>query len=294
MPDIHLRFHKDMLVLSAPIEEALRERGFDDNAEQQLLAATEPETLLEPLRLELIAGAQCLVLPTSGLTRARLAHIRAEDRAEQIAAATTGLIAELNPHPQHILAEIGPTGLPLDSTSKTSLVANRDQYADAARLFSSSRAEALLLGTMVTIDDLRCALMGVRKVWDGPVLACIAVDEDGRIEGKQELEWALAMMEECEADVAGIQTSALPEQAARIVERMTKACSLPILVQIDVRERDTRGTRSPGPYGKADSMLYAAETLRRSGAQFLRACGRATASYTGALFAATSGLDAVR
>ncbi|MBQ9067818.1 MAG: methionine synthase [Eggerthellaceae bacterium] len=293
MPDIHLRFHKDMLVLSGSLDAALRERGFDLEQERELLLVTEPETVLEPLRLESIAGAQCLVLPTAGITRARLAHVRAEGSAQTIANAALGIAAKLSA--QHVLAEIGPTGLPLDATSKTSLTANRDQYADAARLFSESGIDALFLNGMAGADDLRCALMGVRKVWDGPVFASVVVDEYGTVSWRGgALEEALSVMVEYEASVAGIQTGAAPDKAADLVGRMVNACDLPVLVQIDVSQVHARDPHDENPYWHPDFAMSAAGVLRAAGAQFLRACGNAVASYTGALVAATMGTDAVR
>ena len=293
MPDIQLRFHKDMLVLSAPVDAALASRGFDDLGERELLLVSEPETIVEPLRLNMIAGAQCLVLPCAGITRARLAHMRSEDRAKDIAEAALGIASQLVY--QHLLVEIGPTGLPLDVTSKTSLSANRDQYADAVRLFSADRIDAFFLNDMAGVDDLRCALMGVRKVSDAMVFASVASDEFGTLRtGRQSIESALAVMEEYGAQVAGVSLDCAPEAAARIVERMAAATDLPLLVQLDVPKVHARDPHDGSAYWCADLVMPAAATLRASGAQFLRACGNATAAYAGALAAATAGLDCLR
>lgn len=289
MPDIQLRFHNDMLVLSAPIDAALRERGFEEEQERELLLAVEPETVLEPLRLNMIAGAQCLVLPTAGITRARLSHVRAEDNAADIAGVAQVLAKELKP--QHVLAEIGPTGLPLDATSETSVAANREQYASAAAGFNLEKLDAIFLNGMTSIDDVRCALQGVRDTTDIPVFVSVAVDEDGKLLGRNEgISQALFVMEEYGAQVAGIQTSAAPEVAAAFVGRMAEACSLPILVQIDVQNIAPRDPMDGSPYWHADLIMGAVAPLRAAGAQFLRACGVATAAYTGALVAASSGL----
>ena len=74
---------------------------------------------------------------------------------------------------------------------------------------------------------------------------------------------------------------------------MAQATSLPLLVQLDVEEVHARDPHDGSPYWCADLAVQAVEPLRRAGAQFLRATGNATASYTGALAAATWGLDAI-
>lgn len=290
MPDIQLRFHNDMLVLSAPVDAALAARGFTEERERELLLITEPESIHEPLRLDMMVGAQCLVLPTEGITRARLAHVRAEDNASQIAEAALALAAQFKP--QHVFAEIGPTGLPVDPSSTTTLKANQAQYADAAAAFGEGAIDAFFLNGMASIDDLRCGLEGVHSVSELPVLVSVNVDAEGKILGRNEgLDHALFIAEEYGAAAVGIQTDAAPAQAAALVERIAQRTALPILVQLQVKEVCARDPHDANnPYWHADFMMQAADLLRRAGAQFLRATGAATATYTGALVAASSGL----
>ncbi|MEE1479372.1 MAG: phosphoadenosine phosphosulfate sulfotransferase, partial [Slackia isoflavoniconvertens] len=75
MADIELRFHKDMLVLSAPLAFALANQGVDMETEAEYMSLVEPETMRDALRLESMAGAQCLVAETD-ICEARLAHKR--------------------------------------------------------------------------------------------------------------------------------------------------------------------------------------------------------------------------
>ncbi len=295
MPDIQLRFHNDMLVLSAPIDVTLKRQGFESAADVELLCLTEEESVHEALRLQHLAGAQCLLAPSAGITEARLAHQRLEGHAAQIAETSLGIAQAFCP--QHVIAEIGATGLPIDPTSKASLMANRDQYADAVRVFGKRGPEAFLFNGLEGLDDVRCALMGARKVTDVPLFASVDVDARGFLVGrKQTVEEAVAVMVEYEASVVGVRMDAAVEDAAAIVRRVAAACDVPILVQLDVRPEESRLPRHEheSPYWHPDTMLQAALTLRMAGAQFLRAVGKATPTYTGALVAATMGLSAIR
>ena len=80
MADIALRFHKDPLVLSAPIDELLARQGVDVAQEREFLDLIEPETVFEAQRLDHMMGAQCLVTNTYDITRARLAHKRFQEQ----------------------------------------------------------------------------------------------------------------------------------------------------------------------------------------------------------------------
>ena len=175
MPDIQLRFHHDMLVLSAPVDAMLAKQGIDAARDRQYLNLMEPDSIRDILRLEVMAGAQCLVTTTEDITRARLAHVRMEADAARLARAAVALANEVKP--QHVLAEIGPSGLPIDAASKASLNENRAQYADAARAFEGASFDAYFLNGFTSIATLKCALMGIAQVSDKPVFASVTIGD---------------------------------------------------------------------------------------------------------------------
>ena len=175
MPDIDLRFGRDMLVLSAPLDATLARQGIDAPRDRQYLNLMEPDAIIDAFRLEAMAGAQCLVTTTEDITRARLAHVRMEGDAARLAHSAVEIAAGLKP--QHILVEIGPCGLPLDASSKASLNENRVQYADAARTFDGCEFDAFFLNGFTSLADLKCALMGVAQVSDKPVFASVVLGE---------------------------------------------------------------------------------------------------------------------
>lgn len=295
MPDITLRLHKDMLVLSAPLTAVLARQGVDVGRDLEYLNLVEPEAVVDALRLESLAGATCLVTTTEGIAPARLAHHGMEDRASEVAHAALDAVAELKP--QHVLAEIGPCGLPLDGSSAASLNENRSQYARAARAFEGGTFDAYFLEGFTSAVDLKCALMGVRQVSDHPAFASVNVASNGLLaDGRTTLEEAVAVMEEFGACVAGFTTGAPEDEAAALCERVVQATSLPVLVQLRVTSHAPRqGDATPeNPYFCPDTLVSAAVRLRSAGAQFLRAVGDVTPAYTGALAATVDGLDVAR
>ncbi len=308
MADIHLRFHHDMLVLSAPIDYALARQGVDVQGEFEFTSLVEPEMATDALRLEALAGAQCLVTATEGICPARLAHERMEDRAADVASVSLASVRANSP--QHILCEIGPCNLPLDPSSKASLKQTMQQYEAAAHAFvgedggaasggQDASFDALFLNGMRTEADMRCAIEGVRKVYAGPLFASMDADEQGefdRITAQQAVD---AMRG---ADVIGVRSSADLDTLCATVRRMAEFTDAPILVQVCVKaptaqekKRASLGGSIPGnPYPMPDALADAALKLRAAGAQFLRACGEATPAYTGALAVAAMGRDCLR
>ena len=297
MADIALRFFKDMLVVSSPVAAALARQGVTDPRDQALAVVLEPETVEDIYRLEAVAGPQVLVTPVADFTPARLAALGMEGKGTELARASLAAVRAFKP--QHLLVEIGPCGLPLDPSSKGSLVENRDQYARAAELFEAEEFDAFFLNGFTTIDDLKCALMGLRKVSDAPLFASVDVTADGMLaSGRGTLAEAVAVMADLGASVAGFATLADPASAARLADGAREALAaqgadLCLMATLVVAERDSRqqGPTVENPYYAPDTMLAAAGALRSAGVQFLRAAGDATPAYTGVLAAATAGQD---
>lgn len=293
MPDIQLRFAKDMLVLSSPVQTVLANQGFDVAKDMGYACLVEPELVRDALAMNKVAGAQVVVAPTAYLTPARLAHQHLEDRAQEVADAAVAVARKTEP--QHLLLEVAPCGLPLDPSSKASLNENRAQYAAAARLLAPVQPDALFLNGFAGVDDLKCALMGVRQVYGGPLFASVNASEGAVLEnGRQGLGEALGVMADLGVDVAGVQTGAPLAGAVAMADELAGA-GLPVLVQLSVGHRnDKQGAPTPeNPYYCPDTLVEAACVLRAHGVQFLRATGHATPAYTGALVAATEGFDVV-
>ncbi len=268
----------------------------------ELALILEPEVFEDAFTLEKAAGAQCLVAPTADLTPARLAHVGMRDAAEDLARTAFEVTAARSP--EHILVEIAPCGLPLDPASKASLLENRLQYERAARLFDGADFDAFFLNGFTRVADLKCALMGIRKVSDAPILASVDVDGEGMLRSLEHevhpslacesLEDAVSVMAEYGAQVVGFCTDGEPEVAAALAARVASVAYLPMLVQLFVRPCDAdEGAEAVGAGSclRPDDAYDAALALMAAGAQFVRAAGSATPAYTGAMAAAVAGLD---
>ena len=294
MADIAMRFDRDMLVLTAPIDAALARQGVDVARDREFMNLVEPDTVADAYRIQMAVSVPCLVTNTAGMTPARLAHHGMEDRAGELAVAAVTVAQALKP--QHIIVEIGPCGLPLDPSLKSSLNEHRDQYARTARAFLGLGFDAFYLSGSSNLTELKCALMGMRQVGEAPIFASVLVDELGIMpDGSTAIE-AAAVMTEYEAQVIGIVTPADAQAAAAVATDMKAAFDVPVLVELHVTEHAPKqgAATAQNPYFSPDTMVAAGQTLRAAGVQFLRASGDCTPAYTGVLAATMYGLDVIR
>ena len=297
MPDIEIRFHKDMLVLSAPIEYALERQGIDVRSDAEFVSLMEPETVHDALKMHVTAGAQCLVTNTEGICEARLAHKRMEGRTAELAAAALASAQECKP--QHLVCEVGTCGLPLDAGSETSRAQNMEQYEDAVRAFGDHGFDAVLMNGLRSAADVECAVAGARAATDRPVFASVDLQQDGTFAGGSFEDVAAALDK---ADVAGIACAGDEQTLSDAVRRLAALTDKPILVQIELKaatpaekKRASLGAPVPeNPYALPDALADAALAVRAAGAQFVRACGQATPACTGALAVAVAGTDCLR
>ncbi|MGI6046222.1 MAG: homocysteine S-methyltransferase family protein [Eggerthellaceae bacterium] len=294
MADIALRFNKDMLVLSAPLENTMMRQGIDYDRDWTYISLMEPESTEDAVRLESMSGAQCLVTPTKNITPAQLSHENMRDALSALARANVEMLKAAKP--QHILCEIGPCGLPLDESDKNSLNENKDQYARAAKAFADLQVDGLFFNGFRRIADLKTALIGARKVCDLPIFASVILDETGKVGDYEEsFDEALAVMQDFEAAVAGFEVDADLATIAGLASYARKHTFLPLLVQIPAHRSESKRPmhEEVGNFASADDMVEAALCLRAQGVQFLRATGNASPAYSAGLAAATMGLDVV-
>lgn len=299
MTDIALRYHQHMLVIGPSIRAQLQLSA------QDLLFALqfEPEIFADAYALQKAAGAQCLVAPSAYLTQARLAHLLGTPHTKTVATelAQAALAAASSAMPEHVLVELQPCGLPLDPTSKASLLESRAQYQQAAALFAEQDLpgfDAFFLNGFTRIADMKAALMGVQMASSAPIFASVDVNEHGVLQplnagAKQHtnpdsLIDALAVLADLGASVVGVRTLCTPETLPKIpalAKTVVNATTLPCLMQLAIPAK----AAEENSVIKPETFFDVALSLHQEGVQFVRAAGAATPAYTTALSAALQG-----
>lgn len=293
MPDIALRFNKDMLVLSTPIDYQLKAQGFTNPGDREYVALCEPDLIEEVYKVEKIMDTPCLVTATEGITRARLAYSRFEKQADDMARIAYEVGSSFMP--QHLIAAVGPTGLPFDVTMASSVKQSIQQYRDAALTLSQYPFDALYFSGFSVLGDAQCALKGAREVFEGPLFISLVTSSESDFSSDVALVEGVRACEQAGADVIGIVSAAKPEVLVHLVSLVRKTTTKPVLCEVFINKKDARQLEptDENPYPTPDELFGAACALQKVGVQFLRASGAATPAYTGALNVAVQGMDVV-
>lgn len=291
MADIALRLGTDVLVVAGPTGTPLMGRGFDAQTPLPWLNITEPEDVLDVLRLYRAVGADCGVTNTFGATSSRLAKQGLAGEVASINRAGVELAREAG-FP-HVLASVGPCGVAVEPGAgmarlrepeqdaagagelPAGFAAAVEQYAEQVAALASAGPDAILLETFTSLDDVLAALLAAREACDLPVIASMALVGEGAPDAA-EAAHALA-----QAGAAAVGVNCMGAQATLDALRaMRGACGLPLIARPGVQAGEPR----------PDFGMLALEMLR-AGATLIGSCCGTGALETGAVYATVGGVE---
>lgn len=301
MADIALRLGSDVLVVAGPTGTPLMAQGFPADTPLPLLNLTEPETVLDLLRLYRAVGADCGVTNTFGATSSLLAAHGLAGEAARINRAGVELAREAG-FP-HVLASVGPCGVAVEPGAGLAQLddggagaspavewpegfgAAVEQYAEQVADLASAAPDAILLETFTSLDDALAALLAARRTCDLPVIASMALVGPAAPD-TADVARALARGG---AAAVGVNCMA-PMPTLDAVRAMRAACDLPLVARPSAGEPTTGRDGGPAwPLGP-DDFAAAAPRLVGAGATLVGSCCGTGPAVTGAVYAAVGGL----
>ncbi|MGN0034253.1 MAG: homocysteine S-methyltransferase family protein [Coriobacteriales bacterium] len=292
MPDLALRFDKDMLVCDGAMGTMLHRLGMPAGECAEYLNVLDPEMVREVHRYYRLAGANIATSNTFGGTRNKLRAFGVEDRLEEFNVAGVRLAQSLDY--EHVVADVGPCGLVMQPLGKATFDQVFAQYFEQVTALAKAGPEAILIETMTDIADARCALLAAQAACDLPVIVSCTFNERGVMElSGTDPETAATVLEAAGASVVGLNCGFGPAQARPILQRMARATSLPLIVQPNA------GLPEVSPSGevtyplKPDEMGDWARAFREDGAQIIGGCCGSTPAHIGMIAAEIAALPVV-
>lgn len=282
MPDVMMRLGSEMLVFEGAMGTMLHRAGLEPGQCPEFLNLVEPEIIQNVHHSYYLVGADCSTSNTFGGSRPKLAEYGLEDQLEEINRAGVRLAREGGA--PHVLADIGPTGLVMEPVGTATFDELFDIYAEQARALAMEAPDAFCLETFTDIAELRCAVLACKSVSEIPVIACVTIGGQGRMDlSGTDPVTAAVILEAAGAAAIGINCGLGPDMVLRYAKQMVGATTLPVIAQpnagIPVLDAQGRTLYSGTP---AEFAAFAVEAWQ-SGLAAVGSCCGSSPSYTGAM-----------
>jgi 5-methyltetrahydrofolate--homocysteine methyltransferase len=281
MPDILKRLGREVLVIDGAMGTMLQREGIGSEQCIEQLNVTNPEMIAQIHAQYVTAGADCISTNSFGGSRPKLDHHGLGDQVELLNREAVRIARGSGA--QHILADVGPTGLVLEPLGSATFDEVFAHFAEQARALATETPDAFLLETFTDIAEARCALLAIRSVTDIPVIASVSFGMGGRMElSGTDPETAALVLEACGAVAVGMNCGLGPTQMEPLFERMAAATALPLIVQPNAGIPRMEDGRTVFP-GTADEIGEAAARFVDAGASLVGSCCGSSPSFTGSI-----------
>ena len=135
--------------------------------------------------------------------------------------------------PLHALValDVGPTGRLLKPAGDFEFDAAYDAFAEQVRLGAVAGADLVVIETMGDAYELKAAVLAAKENCNLPVIATVALGEDGTLLTGGDVECVAALLEGLRVDALGFNCGLGPDKMRPYVERLARVVSCPIAVK---------------------------------------------------------------
>jgi homocysteine S-methyltransferase len=207
-------------------------RGIIINRCYDELNVTHPDVIREIHTDYLRAGAEIVETNTFGANAFRLERHRCADRVREFNLAGARLAREAaTAFGAYVAGSVGPLGIRIEPLGKTSFEEARSAFREQIAALVEGGVDLLILETFGYLEELHQAILAAREVSPKiPVVAQIAVDDEGDCLDGAAPENAARKLEEWGADVVGCNCAG-PVALLMTLERMARNTSRPLSAQ---------------------------------------------------------------
>ena len=126
---------------------------------------------------------------------------------------------------------VGPTGKLLKPAGDFEFDAAYDAFAEQIRLGADAGADLVFLATFGDTDELKAALLAAKENAKLPILASVALGEDGKLLTGADVDTIAALFNALKPDAAGFNCGLGPDRLLPFLKRFAERTNLPIIAK---------------------------------------------------------------
>lgn len=278
-------------ILDGATGTALMKRGMPSGACTESWVLENPDALREVQAGYRASGSDAVYAPTFGANAPTLSRHKIKENVAEL----NKRLAALSVEPGRLTGgDLSPTGLFIEPYGDTPFDDVVDIYAEQAGGLLEAGVDFFIAETMINLNELRAAVMGVRSVTDKPIFATLTVDERGRTMSGDSLEAAFVVLAELGVSAVGTNCSVGPD---KMLEVLRPLAPLALAYGIPLIAKPNAGMPHEDEHGCQHFDLTAAEfaSYARSfadiGALLLGGCCGSDEHFISALKAQLDGYE---
>jgi 5-methyltetrahydrofolate--homocysteine methyltransferase len=222
---------KRVLLLDGAMGTLLQDKGLPAGEPPDGFNVYNPDAVRAAHAAYVAAGADIILTNTFGATKRRLAAYRLASRADEINRAGVALARDAAADKAWVAGDVGPLGeypeplgtLPFDE-------AYREFYRQA-RVLADAGVDLVVIETMTDLREAKAAVVAARAAFDGPIIAFMTFDEDGRAVTGTPPEVAAVTLVAAGADAVGANCSVGARELVPVIRAMAAAVDVPVCAE---------------------------------------------------------------
>ena len=222
------------LFLDGGMGTQLQARGLAAGEIPELWNLSRPDDIRAVHAAYLAAGADVIYANTFG---ANAAKYHGDAPLADVIAAGVQIAREAGSEgrdkrdPPLVALDVGPTGRLLKPAGDFEFDAAYDAFAEQVRLGAEAGADLVVIETMGDTYELKAAVLAAKENCNLPVIATVALGEDGKLLTGGDVECVAALLEGLRVDALGFNCGLGPDKMRPYVERLARVVSCPIAVK---------------------------------------------------------------
>jgi len=264
---------KRILFFDGAMGSMLQKKGLEAGELPEIMNITHAEIIKDIHTEYLNVGCDCITTNTFGANSIKLRE-SGYSSEEIITAAIDNAVQAIRQsgkNKKFIAFDMGPTGKLLEPSGDLSFGEAYGSFSKAAVIAEKCGADLAIIETMTDTYEMKAAVLAVKENTKLPIFATFSFDINGRLLTGGNIECAVALLEGLGVDALGINCSLGPDKMKGFLEKLSKLCSLPIIMQPNAGIPKVEGGKTVYDVNAdefANEMMYMAQ----NGAHILGGC----------------------
>jgi 5-methyltetrahydrofolate--homocysteine methyltransferase len=189
---------------------------------------THPEKVLDVQRRYAEAGADIISANTFG---ANALKYHGKYSVADVVAAAVKLAREAAGSGRRVAIDLGPTGRLLKPSGDLDLERAYEAFAETVKCGAAAGADLVLVETMGDTMELKAAVLAAKENCRLPVMATVALGEDGKLLTGADVECVATLLESLRIDACGFNCGIGPDLMLPYVQTLSRVVNVPIIVK---------------------------------------------------------------